>query len=209
VLTFDADVRPDTSITFFACSAATLEDLAACDGTSAGEASGEQRVLTVTAGTGSGTRCTPATQATDCPGGYCSPYGGVCHFLEGASCMDDSDCPGFDTGRCREGPSFATLGSTCRIPDDEGSSCTQDSDCAAPCPSGTCPPPAAGACQMMSSGRRACRISSARGNPASALDGGNLDPYLRMTIDLASLGDQSRTPSVFSWQAQYRCRMVD
>jgi alpha-tubulin suppressor-like RCC1 family protein len=209
VLTFDADVRPNTSVTFFACSAGTLEDLAACDGVSAGDASGEQRVLTVTAGTESGTPCTVATQATDCPGGYCSRYGDICHYLEGASCEEDDDCPGFEADRCREGPSFAELGRTCRIPDDEGISCMQDSDCAPACPLGGCPAPAAGACQLNASGRRACRISSARGNPASALDGANLEPFLRMTIGLTSLGDQSRTPSVFSWQAQYRCRMVE
>lgn len=121
-LLFDADVRPDTSVAFLACSADTEEDLDACeDGVGAGSASGERRVLTITAGSGLGTPCTVATQVLDCPDGYCSAYVGVCNYLEGASCIEDADCPGEEVGRCRMGPSAGTLGRTCRVYDNVAS----------------------------------------------------------------------------------------
>jgi alpha-tubulin suppressor-like RCC1 family protein len=112
-LRFDADVQPDTSVTFFACGAESAAELAGCDD----DPARNHRVLTVTAGADEGTRCTAATQATDCPQGFCSPYLNVCQFLEGASCSTDDDCPGVDAGRCRMGPSEATLGRTCVVED--------------------------------------------------------------------------------------------
>ena len=164
-LRFKADVRPDTQLDFRVCTAEKLEELADCasDGP---RASGMRRALTVTAGTGSGTPCTVATQAADCPYGYCSPYTRICNYLEGAACLDDGDCPGSAAGRCRSGPSDATLGKT-------------------------------------------CEVLNLEGNPASALDGDNFRPVMRVEAQLASLGDGSRTPSLFFWEAWYRCRMVE
>jgi hypothetical protein len=164
-LRFDADVRPDTRLDLYVCSADTADDLDACNG-GMGESSGRRRALTVTAGTGAGTPCTAATQTTDCPGGYCSPYTGICNYLEGADCLTDSDCPGDEGGRCRTGPSTATFGPTCTVRDLEA-------------------------------------------NPASALDGDNLRPFMRVEAELSSHGDGSRTPSLFFWEAWYRCRMVE
>jgi hypothetical protein len=46
------------------------------------------------------------------------------------------------------------------------------------------------------------------GNPSSALDAGDLNPFLRMRIDFTSGGNQSRTPSLFAWEARYRCLSV-
>src|SRR5262249_25148945 len=69
-LGFGTDVRPDTRVQFFACTADAVDDLRNCD--SGAPTSGYKRVLTITAGTGSGTPCTVATQATDCPYGFCS-----------------------------------------------------------------------------------------------------------------------------------------
>ncbi len=114
-LRFDADVRPDTQVVFYACTADSLPDLANCG--SGGLSSGYKRVATLSAGQGAGTPCSVATQDSDCPGGYCSPYTSVCNYIEGASCMQDSDCPGSQPGRCRAGPSAATLGTTCAVPD--------------------------------------------------------------------------------------------
>jgi hypothetical protein len=114
-LSFDADVRPDTSITFSVCSATSRDQLSAC-GTGV-PSSGYRRAVTITAGSGAGTPCTAATQLEDCPGGYCSPYTGVCNYLEGGPCEEDSDCPGAAQDSCRQGPSFATLGRTCSLPD--------------------------------------------------------------------------------------------
>jgi hypothetical protein len=111
-LRFDVDVQPDTSLSFYACGADAEADLATCD-----DAARNHRVLTITAGSGSGTRCSAATQAVDCPEGYCSPYLNVCQYLEGAACDSDDDCPGTDPGRCQSGPSAATLGRTCRVED--------------------------------------------------------------------------------------------
>jgi hypothetical protein len=113
-LHYRADVHPDTSLTFYACGANTEEELDACD-----EAGRMARVLTVTAGSGEGTRCTAANQATTCPNGYCSPYSGMCQYLEGASCQNDRDCTGTGAGRCRSGPSAADpeIGMTCVVQD--------------------------------------------------------------------------------------------
>jgi hypothetical protein len=86
--------------------------------------------------------------------------------LEGAACLDDGDCPGTATGRCRSGPSDATLGKT-------------------------------------------CEVLNLEGNPSSALDGDNFRPVMRVEAQLKSLGDRSRTPSLFFWEAWYRCRMVE
>lgn len=152
-LHFDVDAQPDTSVTFLACGADSEAGLEMCD-----QAGRTQRVLTIT---GSDVPCTAATQATDCPDGYCSPYLNVCQYLEGASCDNDSQCPGRDMGRCRSGPSAATVGRTCRVYD-------------------------------------------VTGNPASALHAYNL-PFVRMTLDLESTGDGTRTPSVFRWDARYHC----
>ena len=104
-------------------------------------------------------------QATQCPFGFCSPYTGICNYLEGASCEDDEDCPGTRDGRCHMGPSAATLGETCEVVDGVA-------------------------------------------DPSSVLAEGNFFPLMRMKIDLASDGDHSRTPSVFSWEARYVCRSV-
>jgi hypothetical protein len=109
-LSFDADVLPDTTVTFYACTAEELEGLEMCD--DGAPSSGYQRVLTISAGSGAGTPCSvPA----DCPGGHCSPYSGICNEFEGASCTMDDDCPGIDAGRCRPGPSAAQLGNTCAV----------------------------------------------------------------------------------------------
>ena len=158
-LLFDADVRPDTRIQFGACTATTMSDLGACTGNGV-------RVLTVTAGSGAGTACTAATQDTDCPDGYCSPYTGICNYLEGKSCSQDAECPGSEAGRCRTGPSAPDIGDTCRVYD-------------------------------------------VTGDPASALGSDNLEPYMRLSLDLESLGDGSVTPSVFFWETWYRCRNVE
>ena len=111
-LTFDADVRPDTRVTIYACTADDADALATC-GAADTPASGYKRVVSVSAGSGAGTPCTAATQAQDCPNGYCSPYTGICNELEGASCTADMDCPGGSPGSCRAGASFAALGKTC------------------------------------------------------------------------------------------------
>jgi hypothetical protein len=163
-LMFDLDVRPDTRVTFYACSATEDDDLASCD--DGAESSGYRRVATITAGTGAGTPCTVGTQANDCPNGYCSPYTHVCNELEGASCTGDTDCPGTAEGRCRTGPSSTELGNTCVVDD-------------------------------------------LAANPASALRDHNYRPFLRVRIDLESQGDRSRTPSVFFWEAIYRCRNLE
>jgi hypothetical protein len=109
-LSFDADVLPDTTVTFYACTAEESEGLEMCD--DGAPSSGYQRVLTISAGSGVGTPC---SVAADCPGGHCSPYSGVCNELEGASCTMDDDCPGTAAGRCRAGASAAQLGNTCRV----------------------------------------------------------------------------------------------
>jgi hypothetical protein len=163
-LTFDADVRPDTRLTFYACSADNAADLASCD--SGGRSSGYKRVLTVSAGTGQGHACSVATQSQDCPTGYCSPYTSVCNDLEGATCMRDEDCPGSAAGSCRAGPNAAMLGDTCKIDD-------------------------------------------ATADPSSALDGDNFRAFMRVRSELESLGDRSRTPALFFWETQYRCRNVE
>lgn len=111
-LRFNADVPPDTRVTFYACGAGTEAELDDC-----GSAERKRRVVTLTAGSGAGRSCTEATQATDCPGGYCSPYIGVCQYLEGVACTHDANCPGTGSGRCRPGPSAAALGNTCRVDD--------------------------------------------------------------------------------------------
>jgi hypothetical protein len=165
VLRFDADVRPDTRVHFFACTADTAAALDDC-ATGGPDASGLVRVLTVSAGSGSGRPCSAETQASDCPGGYCSPYTGLCNALEGAACEVDADCPGSAEGRCHEGPSAAELGRTCRVED-------------------------------------------VTGVPSSALDADNLRPFMRMQVELESLGTRARTPSVFFWEAWYRCRNVE
>ncbi|HMI90300.1 MAG TPA: lectin-like protein, partial [Polyangiales bacterium] len=164
-LRFDADVRPDTQLDLLVCTANSADDLRACNG-GAGMASGRRRALRITAGTGTGTPCNVTTQSVDCPNGYCSPYTRVCNYLEGADCLVDTDCPGTETGRCRNGPSGGTLGSTCAVLD-------------------------------------------LQANPASALDGDNLRPFMRVEAQLTALGDGSRTPSLFFWEAWYRCRMVE
>jgi alpha-tubulin suppressor-like RCC1 family protein len=163
-LRFNADVRPDTRLVFYACTADSVDDLSHCP--SGGLSSGYKRVATVTAGQGAGTACSVMTQDVDCPDGYCSPYTSVCNYIEGASCTFDRDCPGTAAGRCRAGPSAMTLGNTCAVPD---------------------------------------LIAS----PASALAGDNYRVALRLRFDLESLGDQSRTPALFSWQTQYRCHNVE
>ena len=61
--------------------------------TMGGRSSGYERVVTASAGSGNGQACSVATQAQDCPYGYCSPYTSVCNELEGAACTD-ADCPG-------------------------------------------------------------------------------------------------------------------
>ncbi|HEX2676352.1 MAG TPA: C-type lectin domain-containing protein, partial [Polyangiales bacterium] len=164
-LVFDADVRPDTRLEFYACSASDSADLTKCD-TAGGTSTGYQRVLTVSAGGGLGVPCSVITQLIDCPEGYCSPYTGTCTYLEGASCVTDKDCPNALPGSCRTGPSAATLGTTCSLG------------------------------------------GSVVGNPSSALDAGDLNPFLRMRIDFTSGGNQSRTPSLFAWEARYRCLSV-
>jgi hypothetical protein len=115
-MTLDADVRPDTRVEVYACTADTAEALAACEDGGA-TASGYQRVATISAGAGDGTPCTVQTQARDCPNGYCSPYTAVCNEIEGASCTADEDCPGTASGRCRSGASAAALGKTCAVRD--------------------------------------------------------------------------------------------
>jgi hypothetical protein len=163
-LTFDADVRPDTRVNVLACTANTAEDLGTCDD---GErSSGYRRVVTVTAGAGTGTPCTVATQDSECPSGYCSPYTHVCNELEGAACMNDDDCPGTAAGRCRGGSSVVQLGTTCRVDDLAAS-------------------------------------------PAHVLGQHNYLPFMRVRLELESEGDGSRTPSVFFWEALYRCRNVE
>jgi alpha-tubulin suppressor-like RCC1 family protein len=109
-LRFDADVQPDTSLSFYACGAESEAELAGCD-----DADRMHRVVTVSAGTDTGTRCTVATQATDCPFGYCSPYINVCQYLEGVACDSDDDCPGRVPGRCHSGPSAGSIGRTCLV----------------------------------------------------------------------------------------------
>ncbi|MFI5308508.1 MAG: RCC1 domain-containing protein, partial [Polyangiales bacterium] len=163
-LSFAADVRPDTRLDFYACSADVLGDLAKCD--TGLPSSGYKRVLTVTAGQGSGKACTVATQDVDCPAGYCSPYTSLCNTLEGASCGQDSECPGTSPGRCRDGPTAATLGATCVPPNSVASI-------------------------------------------ATALGDDNYHPVLRLRVDLQSLGDGSRTPGLFFFEAKYRCRNVE
>jgi hypothetical protein len=163
-LTFDADVRPDTRLTFYACSADNAADLSTCD--NGGPSSGYKRVVTVSAGSGSGQACSVAAQAQDCPNGYCSPYTTVCNELEGATCDDDEDCPGTGAGRCRAGANAAMLGNT-------------------------------------------CKIANASADPSSALGGDNFRAFMRVRSDLESLGDGSRTPALFFWESQYRCRDVE
>jgi alpha-tubulin suppressor-like RCC1 family protein len=163
-LTVDADVRPDTSLRFDACTADNLPDLAECD--AGAPSSGYKRVLTITAGTGNGTPCTVATQAIDCPEGYCSPYTSICNYLEGVTCTQDTDCPGTTLGRCRAGPSVATLGYT-------------------------------------------CDVVGMAANPAGVLRVDNFRVDMRLRADLESLGDGSRTPSLFFWEAQYNCQAVE
>jgi alpha-tubulin suppressor-like RCC1 family protein len=163
-LSFDVDVLPDTAVRFYACTADLVGDLSSC--AVGAPSSNEQRVVTITAGTGNGTPCTVATQDVDCPLGYCSPYSNICNYLEGATCTLDSDCPGSAAGRCRPGPSAATLGYT-------------------------------------------CEVSNSVADPSSALDGDNYRSAMRVRIDLDSLGDGSRTPSVYFWETQYRCRSLE
>jgi hypothetical protein len=163
-LTFRADVRPDTRVRFDVCSADSVSGLDSCD--VGAPSSGYKRAVTVTAGTGNGTPCTAATQDTDCPGGYCSPYTGICNYLEGATCTQDADCPGTATGRCRAGPSVVTLGYTCEVPNSVA-------------------------------------------DLAGVLADNNYRVALRVHLELESLGDGSRTPGVFFWEAQYRCRNVE
>ena len=114
-LTLDADVRPDTSVGIYACAADTAEELAMCD--AGGESSGYKSVGRISAGTGAGKPCTVATQQTDCPRGYCSPYTRVCNEVEGASCAADKECPGTAVGRCRVSPASLTMAKTCAVTD--------------------------------------------------------------------------------------------
>jgi hypothetical protein len=113
-LVWQADVRPDTYIEFEACAASTRADLASCD-SMATQTTGYRRVVTISAGSDQGTPCLVATQNVDCTGGYCSPYTGVCQFLEGASCTTDGDCLGTAAGRCHDGPSSARIGKSCQL----------------------------------------------------------------------------------------------
>jgi anionic cell wall polymer biosynthesis LytR-Cps2A-Psr (LCP) family protein len=54
-----------------------------------------------------------------------------------------------------------------------------------------------------------CQIDNATADPSSALDGDNLRQFVRVRSDLESLGDGSRTPALFFWETQYRCRNVE
>ena len=194
VLRFDADVRPDTKIDFYACTAAKEEDLAACNG-GAGVASGRKRTLTVTADTGAGTACTVATQSVDCPDGYCSPYTHICNHLEGASCLVDVDCPGSPDGFCSP--------FTHNCSNLVGAVCSVDTDC---------PRATAGVCRNGPSSAtlgRTCEVRNLQADPGSALDSNNYQPFMRVEADLHALGDGSRTPSLFFWEAWYRCRMLE
>ena len=164
-LVYDADVLPDTLLTFSVCTADQESDLGGCP-TSDPATSGFMRVMTLSAGTGNGTVCTAVTEATDCPGGYCSPYTDRCIYIEGTDCSTDADCPGGAPSSCRAGPNAATLGTTCEVPGGVGS-------------------------------------------PATALGPDNFRPYMRMQADLESIGDGSRTPSLYYWEGRYFCRAVE
>jgi len=118
-LLFKANVLPDTSIDFHVCTADDTADLDGCD-SAATNVSGYFRSLTITAGSGAGTPCTAPTEAVDCPGGFCSPYSGICNYIEGNSCASDTDCPGMAMGSCQDGPSVGTLGQTCAVVDRTG-----------------------------------------------------------------------------------------
>lgn len=110
-LAFDADVVPDTQMDFYACTADSASDLDGCDSGSSGS-SGYQRVLTLSAGSGSGTVC---SVDSDCANGFCSAYSGTCIFMEGTSCAADVECPGAASGSCYAGPNAGTLGTTCAV----------------------------------------------------------------------------------------------
>lgn len=120
---YEADVRAETQVDFYACTADQEDDLDTCQ--SGSNNSGYERFLTVSAGSGTGTQCTVANEGADCGAdGYCNVVAGIpdpdsgetlgtCNFLEGADCANDDDCPGSSSGRCRNGP--AVSGKTCRV----------------------------------------------------------------------------------------------
>ncbi len=84
----------------------------------------------------------------------------------------------------------------------EGASCSSDADC---------PGSAPGRCHAGPSAATlgtTCQLSSPDANPAVALGAANLEPFVRMRADLTSLGDHSRTPALFYWEARYYCRSV-